>query len=560
MKGTRFILVAAGSLLAVATAGAMIGMPTAPDGRPPGPLSAVIPWVIWVCICAATTLMMFLLLRLRRLNDHLEQLAKSRPFGVHLDEESRTDEIGRLARVFNELSSAAGLQVQTLEHANEELTCKIERLAHEARHDPLTGLPNRMVLEEQTDRALAIGRRDGKPVALLLIDIDGFTRVNDSLGHSAGDELLSQVARRFVSCTRETDTLTRVGADEFAVVLPSLPEAKVACRVAQKLMRAMENPLTIKGRELFVTIAVGIAVYPQDGEDAGSLTRAADAALYLAKQAGRNQFRMFAQKMNDAAVERLEMETRLRRAIENEELSAAYQPKIDRNGEVFGLEALARWNNPVLGSVPPLKFVPLAEECGLITSIGEWMLEQACRQMMDWLARGIDVGSMAVNASVRQFSQPGFVGFVERTLKETGLDPHRLEIEITESLLMSDPEETAAKLQQLRGLGVTVAIDDFGTGYSSLAYLHRLPIDTLKIDRSFVCNMGEKAAIIRTIVSLAKSLEMKVVAEGVETIEQRELLLRVGCDGMQGYLFAKPLKPDEVVAYVERDRSLAQSA
>ncbi|MGA2500481.1 MAG: EAL domain-containing protein, partial [Tepidisphaeraceae bacterium] len=548
MKGTRFILVAAGSLLAVATAGAMVGVPIVAGDKPLRVLAVVIPWVIWVCICAATTLMMFLLVRLRRLNDRMEEFARRRPLGVHLDEENRTDEIGRLARVFNEFSSAAGEQVQTLQHANEELTHKIERLAHEARHDPLTGLPNRMVLEEQTDRALAVGRRDGKPVALLLIDIDGFTRVNDSLGHAAGDELLSQVARRFVSCTRETDTLTRVGADEFAVVLPSLPEPKVACRVAQKLMRAMENPLTIQGRELFVTIAVGIAVHPQDGEDAGSLTRAADAALYLAKQAGRNQFRMFAQNMNDAAVERLEMETRLRRAIENDELSVAYQPKIDRNGDIIGFEALARWNNPVLGSIPPLKFVPLAEECGLIASIGEWMLEQACRQMVDWLHGGVEAGSVAVNASVRQFSQPGFVGFVERTLKKTGLDPRRLEIEITESLLMSDPEETAAKLQKLRELGVTVAIDDFGTGYSSLAYLHRLPIDTLKIDRSFVCNMGEKAAIIRTIVSLAKSLQMRVVAEGVETIEQRELLLRAGCDGMQGYLFAKPLAPEEVVS------------
>ena len=397
-------------------------------------------------------------------------------------------------------------------------------------------------------------------MALLLIDVDGFTLVNDSLGHAAGDELLTQVARRFVSCTRETDTLTRIGADEFAVVLPSLPEPKVACRVAQKLMRAMENPLTIQGRELFVTIAVGIAVHPQDGQDAASLTRAADAALSLAKQAGRNQFRMFAQKMNDAAVERLEMETRLRRAIENHELCAVYQPKIDCNGNLIGVEALARWNSPMLGSVPPLKFIPLAEECGLIASIGKWMLEQSCRQMVDWLAQGLEVGTVAVNASVRQFSQPGFVESIAQTLKKTGLDPRQLEIEITESLLMSDPEETAAKLQQLRDMGVRIAIDDFGTGYSSLAYLHRLPIDTLKIDRSFVRDMGENAPIVRSIISLARSLNMKVIAEGVETIEQRELLLRVGCDGMQGYLFAKPLDAAEIVDYLRQDTRLAMSA
>jgi EAL domain-containing protein (putative c-di-GMP-specific phosphodiesterase class I) len=269
---------------------------------------------------------------------------------------------------------------------------------------------------------------------------------------------------------------------------------------------------------------------------------------------------MFAQKMNDAAVERMEMETRLRRAIENEELCVVYQPKIGRAGEHIGLEALARWNNPMLGAVPPLKFIPLAEECGLIASIGAWMLEESCRQMANWLAGGTDAGSVAVNASVRQFSQPGFVDFVERTLKTTGLDPRRLEIEITESLLMSDPEETAVKLQKLRSIGVRVAIDDFGTGYSSLSYLHRLPIDTLKIDQSFVRDMGENAAIIRSIVSLAKSLQMKVVAEGVETPEQKEMLMRAGCDGMQGYLFARPLQAGEVVSYLARESRLAQSA
>ncbi|MFI5380624.1 MAG: putative bifunctional diguanylate cyclase/phosphodiesterase [Tepidisphaerales bacterium] len=560
MRGTRFILVAAGSLLAVTTAGATIGLPIATRGRWQHEIAVVIPYLIWCCICAAATLLMFLVVRLRRLNDRIEAAARQRTFGARLNDEQRDDEVGRAARLFDEFSAAAGEHVQSLQHANEELTRKIERLVHDARHDPLTGLPNRMVLEEYMERALALGHRDGKPVGLLLIDIDGFTLVNDSLGHAAGDELLSQVARRFVSCTRATDTLTRIGADEFALVLCSLPEAKVACRVAQKLMRAMESPLLIDGRELFVTIAVGIAVHPQDAQDAASLTRAADAALYLAKQAGRNQFRMFAQKMNDAAVERMEMETRLRRAIENEELCVVYQPKIDRNGDLIGLEALARWNNPMLGAVPPLKFIPLAEECGLIASIGAWVLEESCRQVASWLAQGIDAGSVAVNASVRQFSQPGFVDFVERTLKTAGLDPRRLEIEITESLLMSDPEETAAKLQKLRDIGVRVAIDDFGTGYSSLAYLHRLPIDTLKIDQSFVRDMGENAAIIRSIVSLARSLQMKVVAEGVETLDQKELLLRAGCDGMQGYLFARPLPAGDVVAYLAQERRLAQSA
>jgi diguanylate cyclase (GGDEF)-like protein/PAS domain S-box-containing protein len=426
-----------------------------------------------------------------------------------------------------------------------------ERLSHQARHDLLTGLPNRLLLADRLQGALARSRRDGKPCALMYIDVDRFGAFNDSLGHKAGDVLLQQVSKRLLKGLRETDTLARTGSDEFALVLPGLTSAEDASLVAQKLLSSMLAPFSAGGREVFITLSVGIAVFPQDGQEAVLLEKCSDAALYQAKQAGRNQYRLYSPEMNAAVLDKLEMETHLRRALELGEFELYYQPKVNSAGRVIGFEGLLRWHSERFGMVPPMKFIPLAEESGLISSLGAWVVEEACRQMVQWRAQGFAPLPISVNVSVAQFGQSDFVEFVGRTLDGNGIEPQWLELEITESLLLHDAEETAAKLQQLRELGVGIAIDDFGTGYSSLAYLQKLPIDTLKIDRSFVREIGGQTMVIRAVISLAQSLRMKVIAEGVETPQQREFLSRLGCEGMQGYLFGKPVPAAEAAEMIK---------
>jgi diguanylate cyclase (GGDEF)-like protein/PAS domain S-box-containing protein len=431
-----------------------------------------------------------------------------------------------------------------------------DQLAHQARYDTITNLPNRVMLEDRLQQAVARSRRDELPVGLLLIDIDRFKVVNDTLGHKAGDMLLRRVAQRLAVGLREADTLSRIEGDEFAVVLPGMGDTEAAARVGGRLLESMKQPFVIEGREIFIGASIGISIFPQDGADAPALQKAADTALHMAKSAGRGQFRLFAPEMNAAALERLNMEQHLRRAVESKQLSAAYQPKVDQTGRLVGLEALMRWNDPTLGSIPPGKFIPLAEECGLIVPMGMWMLNEACRQAKLWQMAGLRSVPVAVNVSMLQFAQPNFVTFVAETLRQHELEPKWLELEVTESLLLHDAAAAAAKLEAIRELGVGVALDDFGTGYSSLAYLQKLPIDTLKIDRSFVSAIEEQTTVIRAILSLAHSLGMKVVAEGVESAGQREFLLSIGCNQMQGYFFSKPVSPDEIESLMRADQPL----
>jgi diguanylate cyclase (GGDEF)-like protein/PAS domain S-box-containing protein len=437
------------------------------------------------------------------------------------------------------LESVGRLASVAIDHR--ELT---DKLSHQAQHDALTGLPNRLLLQDRLGQALAHAQRNGQQVAVIYMDLDRFKHINDTLGHSAGDALLRQAALRLDSCVRRSDTLARLGGDEFTVVLAELDDARDAMRAAKNIVEAMRLPFAVDGRELFVTASLGISLFPDDGVDAETLMVNADVAMYRAKELGRDNFQWFASEMNVMARERMELEWHLRYAMQLGQLGLAYQPQCDAHGEVLAFEALMRWQHPLLGEVGPSRFIPLAEDSGLIVSIGEWALRTACAQAARWRARGHTALRISVNVSALQFNRSDWVDTVRRALHDTQLAPEALELEITESLLLKNARETSANLFELRKLGVGVAIDDFGTGYSSLSYLHRLPISTLKIDQSFVREIAhgeEDAPIVRTIITLAHNLGMSVVAEGVETEAQRQLLVRLGCEGLQGFLLHRPL-------------------
>ncbi|MDB5319139.1 MAG: hypothetical protein JWN40_770, partial [Phycisphaerales bacterium] len=420
------------------------------------------------------------------------------------------------------------------------------QLAYRAQHDSLTGLPNRLLFEDRLTQALGRAQRDGQPVALFCMDLDRFKFVNDTLGHHAGDTLLVQYARRVEGLLRQTDTLARMGGDEFALILSDLSTRQDALTLAQKIVEAVKAPFDVAGHELFVTGSIGVAVFPNDATDAATLQKNADLALYRAKSLGRNRFQSFSSDMLTATSDRLSLENQLRRVLTAGELVLYYQPQHDPHGKLVGLEALVRWNHPTLGLLLPGKFISVAEDTGFILNIGEWVLDEACRQNKAWQDAGLPPVRVAVNVSALQFAQPGFTDAVTAALNRHGLSSKWLELEITESLLMKHTRETAAKLEQIRAKGVAIALDDFGTGYSSLAYLQQLPIDTLKIDRSFVrqieaaASTSSSLAVIRAIISLGSSLGMSVVAEGVETEHQRDLLCAAGCHGLQGYLFGRP--------------------
>ncbi|MFT3806853.1 EAL domain-containing protein [Arenimonas sp.] len=443
------------------------------------------------------------------------------------------------------LESVSRLAAVAIEHR--ELT---DKLAHQAQHDALTGLPNRLLFQDRLGQALAQAQRSGRRVAVLYMDLDRFKHINDTLGHSPGDALLCQVAARLAGCVRGSDTLARVGGDEFTLVLTELEDARDAIRVAQTIVEAMRRPFELEGRELFVTMSLGVSLYPDDGAEAATLMVNADVAMYRAKEVGRDNFQWFDAEMNRLARERMELEWHLRYAMQLGQLALAYQPQVDADGNVLAFEALLRWRHPSLGEVSPSRFIPLAEDNGLIVSMGEWALREACEQAAHWRRAGHPNLCMSVNVSVLQFNRSDFVDSVRRALQDAQLPPEALELEITETLLLKKVQESAANLIELRELGVGVAIDDFGTGYSSLSYLHKLPIGKLKVDQSFVREIGtdatpghEDAPIVRTIINLAHNLGMSVVAEGVETEVQRELLLRLGCDALQGFLLHPPLDP-----------------
>jgi diguanylate cyclase (GGDEF)-like protein len=426
-----------------------------------------------------------------------------------------------------------------------------QRLEHQSQHDALTDLPNRALCFDRLTQAIIHSSRHASKVALLFIDLDRFKNVNDTLGHPLGDELLRQAAVRVLGCVRPGDTVARLGGDEFAVILRDLAHAQDAAAVSQKILERLSAPFRLAGHEAFLTASIGIASYPGDGGDSATLGKNADAAMFRAKRQGRNAYQFYAAEMNALALEKLELESRLRRAVERNEFVLHFQPKSDTvTGRIAGVEALLRWHNPETGLVPPKEFVPLLEDTGLIIQVGEWVLQAACAQARAWQLAGTPV-SVAVNLSARQFHRHDIRATVERVVRETGVDPALLELEITESVAMDNPEDAVKVLVELHRLGVRLAIDDFGTGYSSLAYLKRFPVDALKLDRSFVTGLpddGDDATIARAVIAMAHSLKLKVIAEGVETEAQRAFLSVNGCEQIQGYLVSRPLPAEECAA------------
>ncbi|GAB3472807.1 hypothetical protein GCM10027321_46210 [Massilia terrae] len=430
-----------------------------------------------------------------------------------------------------------------------EAQAKLDHLAH---HDALTALPNRLLFHDRLQHALAQAARNKSQLAVLFIDLDRFKNVNDTLGHQVGDELLKQVAQALSGQLREGDTLARLGGDEFIVLLENVDGERSASHVANKLVAMFDQPFTVSDYELFVTCSVGVSMYPHDATDVHMLIRNADVAMYQAKARGRNNFQFYAPSMTGEGVERLLIEAMLRRSIEKNEIYLQYQPQVEIDtGRLIGVEALVRWQNPELGLVPPARFIPLAEDIGFISQLGKWVLAEACRQMVSWQEDGLQVPKLAVNLSVRQFERGSVTLMVDQVLRETGLEPQRLQLEVTESVIMNTGD-TLACINDLRAVGVGLAIDDFGTGYSSLAYLKQLPVQTLKIDRSFIKDISSDAndeAITVAIIQLGKSLNLSVIAEGVETAEQAAFLLRHGCNRAQGFYYSQPVGADELLAH-----------
>ena len=440
-------------------------------------------------------------------------------------------------------------QVETLEQVvtarTEGLEAANRQLRHLATHDPLTGLPNRVLLDDRLTQAIAHARRDGQQFAVLVIDLDRFKLVNDSLGHRAGDELLNEVARRLSGIVRNIDTVARVGGDEFVLVVSPSPEPQDAEQVAHRVIAALQAPTRISGVDLHISPSIGIAFYPQDGASTEALMVNADAAMYCAKQRGRNNVQRFEPGMDRITRERVGLQNDLHYALARGQFVLHYQPKVDAaTGKVHSAEALIRWMHPERGMIGPDHFIPLVEECGLMESIGEWVVREACRQSKAWQAAGLPPLRIAVNVAASQFRQGNLLDVIRRALADAALDARYLELELTESAVMTDPEESAGILEDLSRMGVLVSVDDFGTGYSSMSYLRRFPIDKLKIDRGFIAELmtrADDASIVRAIISLAHSLRLKVVAEGVETLEQLDFLKAMGCDQYQGYHFSPPL-------------------
>jgi len=423
------------------------------------------------------------------------------------------------------------------------------KMSHLAQHDSLTDLPNRVLLTDRLTQAISLARRTSEQLVVLFLDLDHFKNINDSLGHAIGDKLLQSVAQRLVACARHSDTVSRQGGDEFVVLLPQIGRAADAAVLAQKMITALAAPHTIAGNELRINASIGISRYPNDGQDAESLLKSADTAMYYAKKKGRNNFQFFKADMATRAAARQSLEGLLGRALERHEFVLHYQPKVDlQTGEITGIEALLRWLQPDRGPIPPLQFVPIAEESGLIVPIGRWVLREACTQLRAWLEVGLRRVSVAVNLSGVEFRAKHFLEGVRTILEETRLEPRFLEFELTESVLMNHVEGSVSRLQALKALGVQLAVDDFGTGYSSLSYLRRFPIDALKLDQSFIHHITvdpNEAAIISAVIDMGKKLKQRVIAEGVETREQRNFLQVHGCGEGQGYYFSHPMAAEE---------------
>jgi diguanylate cyclase (GGDEF)-like protein/PAS domain S-box-containing protein len=438
-----------------------------------------------------------------------------------------------------------------------------EKLAYLAQFDSLTGLPNRHLFRDRLMQAMARSKRSGNAMAVLFIDLDRFKLINDTLGHSAGDRLLKEATQRLQASVRASDTVGRFGGDEFGAIIADLAKPADASVVAQKIIDVLAQPFHLDGHESYVTASVGITLFPTDGDEAGTLIMNADAAMYRAKEQGRNTYQYFTREMNERAMQRVKMETALRRAIERREFLLHYQPKVKiGSGELCGFEALLRWQQPERGLVPPLEFIPILEDTGLIVPVGEWVIEEVCAQIGRWQASGFRVPPVAINLSARQFQQKGLDETVRRVLGKSGVDAALIHFELTESLLMKEPEAAAKTLRGLKELGVMLSVDDFGTGYSSLSYLKRFPIDALKIDRAFIRDVTvdpDDAAITFAIIGLAHSLKLNVIAEGVETRDQLDFLETHGCDEMQGFLFSRPVPAEECARMLSERRRLGAS-
>lgn len=436
----------------------------------------------------------------------------------------------------------ATLDANKLTEQVNSVKVKLDHLAH---HDGLTDLPNRMLLQDRLGQAIEAVRRQGGQLAVLFMDLDRFKHINDTLGHGVGDQLLKSVAERLVACIRQSDTVSRQGGDEFVLLLSGIEHAEDAAQFAQKILSRLALPHYIDGFDLHVSVSIGIGIYPADGRDVETLLKSADTAMYHAKENGRNNYKFFEPEMNARAVERQAIEACLRRALEREEFVLHYQPKITlHDGAIVGVEALIRWQHPQRGLLQADEFVSIAEDCGLIRPIDRWVLREACSQAQVWLQAGLPPITMAVNTSALEFRADDFLVNLRTVLDETGLAPNCLEIELTESVLIRDAAAAESVLHGIANLGVKLTIDDFGTGFSSLSYLKRFPIDTLKIDKSFVRQMtsnADDASIVNAVISMGKSLSQRIIAEGVETPEQHARLLALQCDEGQGDYFGRPV-------------------
>lgn len=458
------------------------------------------------------------------------------------------DEIGLLYDGFNEMLSE-------IEERNQILHKRQMHLQQLAHFDTLTRLPNRTLFYDRLNQAVRTAERKNEMLAIFFIDLDHFKDINDTRGHRVGDLLLKSVAKRLVTVIRESDTVARLGGDEFTIFAQNILHTENAHIVAKKIVDVFELPFDLEGKKSFVTASVGVTIYPSDGLSADELLKNADIAMYSVKDSGKNSFRQYNQEMNNRANERVVLQNGLREALQNNELVLYYQPKVDLiSGKVSSVEALIRWNHPEKGLIPPGRFIPIAEESGLIIPITDWVLQEACRQAMEWSKVGYPDIRVAANISAYHFKRQTVVETVEEALRATGLPARQLEIELTESSLMQNDDYIIDALNSLKRMGATITIDDFGTGYSSLSYLHRFPVDSLKIDRSFVWNMTKSEqdfALVTAIIAMAKSLKMNTVAEGVETKEQVRCLMELGCDEMQGYLISKPKPPEELLKVLE---------
>lgn len=459
------------------------------------------------------------------------------------------DEIGELAHALVDM--AGNLQRSD------------ERIRYIAYHDSLTGLPNRAMFGEYLNQVIADSKRHAKQFALLYLDIDDFKRVNDTLGHQSGDRLLQEVTERLSACLRQSDyvarvgpsaeageLLARLGGDEFVILLPEINGPHAPSSLARRLLSALAEPVSVNDHDFYISASVGITVFPTDGDNAETLAKNADIAMYHAKEQGKNDYQFYLESMNVLAHERLALENKLRRALDNSELSLYYQPQVDADsGRIVGLEALIRWRHPEDGNIPPDLFIPVAEETGLILEIGEWVIDEACRQMREWQRAGLPVPAVSINVSGHQFGKQNVARLIHEALVRNRLAPGSIEVEITESAIMEQPDRAVRELAAIKDLGVGIALDDFGTGYSSFSYLHRFPIDTLKIDRSFIRDIAEKdasAELVAAIIAMAHILKLRVVAEGIENREQLAILAGKGCDVLQGYLFKAPVPADQV--------------